>query len=91
MPHRTDSILGRSHTNIDKAYGAQKTAAEMGSSPVQETDTEFGGMTATGSKTRRSKRVLSKPRTTSREKASRPRASENTNTLRVYKALKKKK
>ena len=55
MPHRTDSILGKSHTNIDKAYGAQKTAAEMGSSPVQETDTEFGGMTATGSKTRRTK------------------------------------
>ena len=55
MPHRTDSILGRSHTNIDKAYGAQKTAAEMGSSPVQETDTGPGGMTATGSKTRRTK------------------------------------
>jgi len=69
----------------------QKTAAQMGSKPVQETDTGPGGMTATGSKTRRSKRVLSKPRTTSREKASRPRASENTNTLRVYKALKKKK
>ena len=69
----------------------QKTAAQMGSKPVQERDTGPGGMTATGSKTRRSKRVLSKPRTTSREKASRPKASENTNTLRVYKALKKKK
>jgi len=69
----------------------QKTAAEMGSRPVQETDTGPGGMTATGSKTRRSKRVLSKPKTTSRERASRPRASENTNTLRVYKAKKKKK
>ena len=69
----------------------QKTAAERGSRPVQERDTGPGGMTATGSKTRRSKRVLSKPKTTSRERASRPRASENTNTLRVQKAKKKKK
>ena len=33
----------------------QKTAAEMGSRPVQERDTGPGGMTATGSKTRRTK------------------------------------
>jgi len=58
MPHRTDSILGRSHTNIDKAYGAQKTAAEMGSSPVQETDTGLGGMISGGPTTRRKKPVI---------------------------------
>ena len=69
----------------------QQTAAEMGSRPVQERDTGPGGMTATGSKTRRTKRVLSKPKTTSRERASRPVTSENTNTLRVQKAKKKKK
>ena len=56
MPHRTDSITGMSHNNIDTDYSAQKTAAEMGSKPVQETDTGPGLMMATGSKTRRTKR-----------------------------------
>ena len=74
-----------------KAKKKQRTAAEMGSRPVQERDTGPGGMTATGSKTRRTKRVLSKPKTTSRERASRSVTSENTNTLRVQKAKKKKK
>jgi hypothetical protein len=69
----------------------QKTAAERGSSPVQERDTGPGVMTATGSKTRRTKRALPKAKTTSRERASRPVTSENTNTLRVQKAKKKKK
>jgi len=68
-----------------------KTAAERGSRPVQERDTGPGGMTATGSKTRRTKRALPKAKTTSRERASRPVTSENTNTLRVQKAKKKKK
>ena len=36
----------------------QKTAAEMGSRPVQERDTGPGGMTATGSKTRRKKPLI---------------------------------
>jgi hypothetical protein len=35
----------------------QKTAAEMGSRPVQERDTGPGGMTATGSKRRLGKAV----------------------------------
>ena len=35
----------------------QKTAAEMGSRPVQERDTGPGGMTATGSKTRRKRKT----------------------------------
>ena len=34
----------------------QRTAAEMGSSAYQERDTGPGGITATGSKTRRTKR-----------------------------------
>ena len=36
----------------------QKTAAQMGSKPVQETDTGPGGMTATGSKKRLGKAVV---------------------------------
>jgi len=56
MPHRKDSIIGMSHNNIDTDYSAQKTAAEMGSRAVQETDTGPGVMMATGSKTRRTRR-----------------------------------
>ena len=36
----------------------QKTAAEMGSSPVQETDTGLGGMISGGPTTRRKKPVI---------------------------------
>ena len=56
--YRKDTIMNSSHRNIDTEFKSQKiaaeikTAAEMGSRPVQETDTGPGGMTATGPKRR---------------------------------------
>ena len=43
-----------------KAKKKQRTAAEMGSRPVQERDTGPGGMTATGSKKRLGRAVAKK-------------------------------
>tara|TARA_R110002012_G_scaffold15647_1_gene61859 strand:+ start:667 stop:873 length:207 start_codon:yes stop_codon:yes gene_type:complete len=57
------SKVGRPPKKASKKTGTvarkkkQKTAAEMGSRPVQERDTGPGGMTATGSKTRRKRKT----------------------------------
>ena len=44
-------------TGLNAVLKKQKTAAEMGSKPVQERDTGPGGMTATGPKKRLGKAV----------------------------------
>jgi len=56
--YRKDTIMNSSHRNIDTEFKSQKTAAQMGSSPVQERDTGPGGMTATGPKKRLGKAVV---------------------------------
>ena len=90
---RKNTIMGNSNRNLDPEFPETKVkrikTTRTTSRPYQETDTEAGGMTATGSKTRRTKRDLPTPKTTAKERASRPAYAENTNTLRVQRAKKK--
>ena len=61
----------------------QKTAAEMGSRPVQETDTGLGGMTS-GGPTRRGRKATA---ASSRTRGGKTTASENANKADLKKAI----